>query len=225
MARSERLILNMLPQPIATRLRAGERTIADDYPSVTVLFADIVGFTPLAARLTAHDVIEVLSGLFSAFDELVEARGVEKIKTIGDAYLAVGGIGDPGDDHAGRVVGLGLDMLEEAARHVVLDQPVQLRIGVHTGPAVGGVIGSRKFAFDLWGDTINVASRLQAQASPGLVHISESTWELLRGRCDGKAEGEHALRGHAPVRTFAVTGLRGPTRGADVGRERRPAAG
>jgi class 3 adenylate cyclase len=206
MDKSEQLILNVLPQPIAARLRNGESTIADDYPSVTVLFADVVGFTPLASRLTARDVIDLLSKLFSAFDQLVAERGVEKIKTIGDAYMAVGGIDDSSHDHAGQVVWLGFDMLEEAARHVVLGQSLQLRIGIHSGPAVGGVIGSRKLAFDLWGDTVNVASRLQAQATPGRVHVSEATWLLLGDRFECEAEGEHELRGHTPVRTYAVIG-------------------
>ena len=127
----------------------GELTIADDYRSVTVHFADIVGFTPLAARLDAHDVIELVSQLFSAFDTLVARHGVEKIKTIGDAYMAVAGIGEPGHDDATRVVSLGCDMLKEVAQHAVLGQPLRLRIGVHSGQAVGGVIGSQKLAFDL----------------------------------------------------------------------------
>jgi class 3 adenylate cyclase/DNA-binding CsgD family transcriptional regulator len=206
MDKSERLILNMLPQPVASRLLDGELTIADDYPSVTVLFADIVGFTPLAARLSAHDVVGLLNQLFSAFDTLVAQRGVEKIKTIGDAYMAVAGIGDPGRDDAERVVSLGCDMLEEAARHVVLGQPLRLRIGVHSGQAVGGVIGSRKLAFDLWGDTVNVASRLQAQADPGRVHISEATWLHVNDLFEFEAQGERQLRGHAPMRTYAVIG-------------------
>jgi class 3 adenylate cyclase len=204
MDRSERLILNMLPEPVASRLLNGELTIADDYPSVTVLFADIVGFTPLAARLSARDVVGLLSKLFSAFDTLAARRGVEKIKTIGDAYLAVAGIGDPGHDDAERVVSLGCDMLDEAARHVVLGQPLRLRIGVHSGQAVGGVIGSQKLAFDLWGDTVNVASRLQAQADPGRVHLSEATWLLVNDRFEWEAQGERQLRGHAPMRTYTV---------------------
>jgi len=204
MARSERLILNMLPQSIATRLRNGESTIADEYPSVTVLFADIVGFTPLAARLSAHEVIGLVSRLFSAFDTLVTHPGLEKIKTIGDSYMVVGGMGDSSDDHAGQVIRLGLAMLEEAARHEALGQPLQLRIGVHTGPAVGGVIGTQRLAFDLWGDTVNVASRLQAQATPGRVHVSEATWRLVRDRFEFDAQGERELRGHSPMQTYAA---------------------
>jgi class 3 adenylate cyclase len=204
MEKSERLILNMLPGPVASRLLNGELTIADDYPSVTVLFADIVGFTPLAARLSAREVIGLLSELFSAFDTLVARRGVEKIKTIGDAYMAVAGIGDPGHDDAERVVSLGCDMLDEAARHAVLGEPPRLRIGVHSGPAVGGVIGSQKLAFDLWGDTVNVASRLQAQADLGRVHLSEATWLLVNDRFEWEAQGERQLRGHAPMRTYTV---------------------
>jgi adenylate cyclase len=205
MAKSEQLILNILPASIATRLRNGEGTIADDYPSVTVLFADIVGFTPLSARLTAHELIDLLSRLFSRFDELVADRGLEKIKTIGDNYMAVGGLSNE-IDHAADVVRLGLAMLEEAHSHEALGQPLDLRIGIHSGPVAGGVIGTRKLAFDLWGDTVNVASRLQELSSPGRVHLSEATWLLVRDSFDCEPLGESQLRGHAGMNTYVVIG-------------------
>jgi class 3 adenylate cyclase len=207
MAKSERLIQNILPASIATRLRNGETSIADDYPSVTVLFADIVSFTPLSARLTALELIDVLSRLFSRFDDLVAEHGVEKIKTIGDNYMAVGGLSNEAD-HAVRIVRLGLAMIDEAHTHEVLGRPLELRIGVHSGPVAGGVIGTRKLAFDLWGDTVNVASRLQEVGPPGRVHLSEATWLLVRDQFECEALGESQLRGHSGMRTYAVIGRR-----------------
>ena len=206
MAKSERLILNILPESVAIRLRNGEESIADDYQLVTVLFADIVGFTPLAARLDAREVITLLSELFSAFDELVAERGLEKIKTIGDSYMAVGGLTEHRADHAVSVVDLGLQMLVEATRHDVGGQPLQLRIGVHSGPVVGGVIGRRKLAFDLWGDTVNVASRLEGLGTPGRVHVSDATWKLIRHEFEAEALGDRELRGHASMLTYSITG-------------------
>jgi class 3 adenylate cyclase len=206
-AKSEQLILNILPASIATRLRNGETSIADDYPSVTVLFADIVSFTPLSARLTALELIDVLSRLFSRFDDLVAEHGVEKIKTIGDNYMAVGGLSNEAD-HAVRIVRLGLAMIDEAHTHEVLGRPLELRIGVHSGPVAGGVIGTRKLAFDLWGDTVNVASRLQEVGPPGRVHLSEATWLLVRDQFECEALGESQLRGHSGMRTYAVIGPR-----------------
>ena len=205
-AKSERLILNILPQSIATRLRNGEETIADEYGLVSVLFADIVGFTPLASRLSAREVVALLSGLFSAFDELVADRGLEKIKTIGDSYMAVGGLTDQHADHAADIVSLALAMHQEATRHEALGEPVRLRIGVHSGPAVGGVIGTRKLAFDLWGDTVNVASRIEGLCEPGHVLVSEATWQLVRGKFECEAKADRELRGHAPMRTYSILG-------------------
>ena len=214
MAKSERLILNILPQSIATRLRNGEETIADEYGLVSVLFADIVGFTPLAARLNAREVVTLLSGLFSAFDELVADLGLEKIKTIGDSYMAVAGLDDPSADQAVSIVSLGLAMQEEAARHTVLGEPLRMRIGVHSGPAVGGVIGTRKLAFDLWGDTVNVASRIEGVGEPGRVLVSEATWQLVRGHFECETNAHSELRGHSPVRTYSILG---PAAGAVAG--------
>ena len=161
---------------ISSRLLAGERAIADDYPAVTVLFADIVGFTPLAARLPADDVVALLGRLFARFDELVAERGLEKIKTIGDAYMAAGGLPEPLGDHAARVVDLGLAMIDAAAHASDGIAHLRLRVGVHSGPVIGGVIGHRKLAFDIWGETVNIASRLESQGQPGRVIVSAATW-------------------------------------------------
>jgi len=202
-AKSDQLLLNILPASIALRLREGERPIADDYPSVTVLFGDIVGFTPLSAQLSAHQLIDLLGALFSRFDDLVAEQGLEKIKTIGDNFMAVGGLSGEAD-HAARIVTLGLAMLDEACKHHVLGHPIELRIGINSGPVAGGVIGTRKLAFDLWGDTVNVASRLQEIGPPGRILVSEATWQLVRDQFDGEPMGEGALRGHAGVSTYAI---------------------
>jgi class 3 adenylate cyclase len=206
MQKSEALIHNIMPASIAARLLAGEQTIADDYPSVTVLFADIVGFTPLAARLGAREVIDMLSGLFVAFDRLAAEHGVVKIKTIGDNYMAVGGLTSDDDSQVPAVVRLGLSLLEEIARHEPLGQPLQLRIGIHSGPVVGGVIGTQRLAFDLWGNTVNVASRLQELAPPGGILIAEPTMVLVRDQFVCKPLGSMELRGHSRMNTFAIAG-------------------
>jgi class 3 adenylate cyclase len=206
--RSDALLRNVLPASISSRLLAGERTIADGYPDVTVLFADIVGFTPLAARLSADEVVGLLGRLFARFDELVAARGLEKIKTIGDAYMVAGGLPEPLDDHAARVVDLGLAMLDVAARESDLAD-LRLRVGVHTGPVIGGVIGSRKFQFDIWGETVNIASRLESHGVRGRVHVSAETWRHVEGLFDAERRGPIHLRGHGPMETYTIAGRRG----------------
>ena len=210
---SDRLLLNILPERISARLREGEHTIADKYPAVSVLFADIVGFTPLVARLSPAEVIELLSGLFASFDALVGERGLEKIKTIGDAYMVAAGLPEPMADHAERAVDLGLAMIEAASRvaPVTGGSGCVLRVGVHSGPVVAGVIGRRRFAFDVWGDTVNVASRLESQGMPSRVHISRATWLLVRDRFEAEPRGPLRLRGLGAIQTYAVTGHhRGP---------------
>jgi class 3 adenylate cyclase len=206
--KSDRLLLNVMPASISERLREGSEAIADEYPAVSILFADIVGFTGLAARLTPGEVIRLLGGLYTRFDDLAAERGLEKIKTVGDSYMAAGGLPEPIADHAGRTVDLGLAMLRVAAEPIDGLPGVRLRIGVHSGPAVGGVIGSRKFAFDVWGDTVNVASRLENQGQADRVHISEATWELLSDRFDGERQRSVELRGRGPMTTYLVAGRR-----------------
>jgi adenylate cyclase len=206
--KSDQLLLNVLPAPIMARLREGETTIADDYPSVTILFADIVGFTDLASHRPAAEVVGLLDDVFSAFDDLVVQRDLEKIKTIGDAYMAAGGLTDPEGDHARRVVDLGLAMQEEVDGRGGAWAQLKVRVGIHTGAASGGVIGRRKFAFDLWGDTVNVASRLEQHGVPGAVHISEQTWTQVREHFDCEWRGPTELRGRGDLQTYLVTGRR-----------------
>ncbi len=203
-AKSDRLLLNVMPASISERLREGAETIADEYPAVSILFADIVGFTGVAARCTPAEVIALLGGLYTRFDDLAAERGIEKIKTIGDSYMAAAGLPEALPDHAARAVDLGLAMIAAAGQPQDGLPAVRLRIGVHSGAAVGGVIGTRKFAFDVWGDTVNVASRLEGQGQPDRVHISEATWEMVRDRFEFEARGALELRGRGPMSTYLV---------------------
>jgi len=212
--KSDRLLLNVMPVSISARLREGESEVADEYPSVTVMFADIVGFTPLAAGLEVADVVRLLNSLFSSFDDLVAARGLEKIKTIGDSYMAVGGLPEPLEGHASRIVELGLAMIDEASHHGGASAPIELRIGVHSGIAVGGVIGKRKVAFDVWGDTVNVASRLEEQGVAGRIQISEATRRLLGDEFEWESRGSIDLKGHGPMATYLIVGRRSEGIGA-----------
>jgi class 3 adenylate cyclase len=211
MDRADALLHNMLPTSISSRLLDGERTIADEYPSVTVLFADIVGFTQLAGRLPAGEVVALLDRLFARFDELAADRGLEKIKTIGDAYMAAGGLTKPLADHAARVVDLGLAMIDIAAHDIDSRADLQLRVGVHSGPVIGGVIGHEKLAFDIWGETVNIASRLESQGVPGRVHISAATERSIGDLFQVEPSGRVLLRGYDPMDTYTVVGRRQST--------------
>lgn len=202
-AESERLLLNVLPEPISRRLRQGESPIADEFAEATVMFADIVGFTPLSAEMAAEDVITLLSDLFSMFDDLVDERGLEKIKTIGDAYMVVGGIPQPVERHAIRMIDLALAMLH-CTRTSATGHGLTLRIGVHAGPVAGGVIGHRKFAYDVWGSTVNMASRLEASGLPGRIQVSEEMRALTEADFQYEPRGTVELRGLGAVNTYLV---------------------
>jgi class 3 adenylate cyclase len=200
---SERLLLNILPASVSTRLRSGEYPIADTFPSVTVLFADLVGFTPMAANTSATDVIMMLSALFTYFDDLVSERRLEKIKTIGDAYMAVGGLPEPLESHAERVIDLGLAMLD-CTKPDGRFPDLKLRVGIHSGPVAGGVIGTRRLAYDVWGDTVNLASRLQETGVTSRIHISKETMELASDRFRFEPRGSVELRGRGAMDTYLV---------------------
>lgn len=209
-ATSERLLLNVLPGSVAERLKGGETTIADAYEDATILFADLVDFTPLAVALGPADTVGLLDRLFSAFDRLADEHGLEKIKTMGDAYMVVGGVPDVCDDHPQRVVSLGLDMLDAVADlSREIGRPLAVRIGVHTGPVVAGVIGKRKFIYDLWGDTVNVASRLESHGIAGSVQMSEMTWSRLGGAVDARPRGPVELKGRGTVSAYLADRLPG----------------
>jgi len=179
-AKVEELLTNAIPPSIAARLRHGEQRIAEAYPATSVVFADIVGFTPFAQQTPPHDVVALLDELFSAFDSLAERHGLEKIKTIGDAYMAVAGAPTARTDHAAAAVAFGRAAIDAVADiRAVSRVPLQVRVGIASGPAVGGVIGDRRIQFDLWGDTVNLASRLESSGVPGRVQIAGSTRALL----------------------------------------------
>jgi adenylate cyclase len=204
-ATSDRLLLNVLPARIAERLAAGETTIADWFDDATVLFADLVEFTRLAARLEPVATRDLLDRLFTAFDALTERHGLEKIKTMGDAYMAVGGVPEPSADHPGRAVALGLDLLDLVARiGTELALPLDLRIGIHTGPVIAGVVGTQRFSYDLWGDTVNVASRLQSLGIPGTLQLSEATWRRVRDGVRATPREPIELKGVGRMATFLV---------------------
>ncbi len=203
--RSVDLIRNILPTPIADRLLRSPETIAEQHASVTVLFADIVGFTPWASTRTAEEVVEVLDHIFSAFDALCDAHGVEKIKTIGDAYMAVGGVPTASGPTAPSVVRLGLEMLTTAdAIMATKGEGLALRIGVHEGPAVAGVIGRRKFLYDLWGDTVNTAARVEAYGIPGRVQVTDAVVQQLGSEFHLEKRGAIDMKGKGSVTAYLV---------------------
>lgn len=203
---SERLLLNVLPQPIAERLKQGERALAERFEAVTVLFADLVGFTSWAATLPPEQVVARLAHIFTAFDALTERHGLEKIKTIGDAYMVVAGVPTPREDHAEAMATMALDMLQEVERlRQELGMPeLAVRIGLHSGPVVAGIIGTHKFAYDLWGDTVNMASRLESHGLPGRIQVSEPTWRVLRERFHFEPRGEVEIKSLGRVRTWLL---------------------
>ena len=207
--KSERLLLNILPAPIAERLKTGSSTIADRFAEATVLFSDLVGFTKISARVTAEELVSRLNELFQAFDSLAEVHGVEKIKTIGDAYMVAGGLPIPQPDHAERIANMALGMLGAIEEYNArAEEPFEIRIGIHTGPVVAGVIGSAKFAYDLWGDTVNTASRMESNSLPGRIHVSEATHDLLRARYRLESRGTIEVKGKGEMKTYFLEARR-----------------
>jgi class 3 adenylate cyclase len=201
--RSESLLLNILPQSIVTRMRNGEAVIADRYAEATILFSDLVGFTPLSANLPPDKVLEVLSAVFSRFDRAVSDRGLEKIKTIGDAYMVAGGLPELLPDHARRIASLALEMqaIVDGMRDS-LGVDLKARVGIHTGPVIAGVIGSHKFIYDVWGDTVNTASRMETFGAAGRVHVSAETREVLGDAFVFEARGPMEIKGKGVMDTY-----------------------
>jgi class 3 adenylate cyclase len=201
--RSEHLLLNVLPGPIADRLKQGEEVIADDFPEVTVLFADLVDFTRRSRETTPERVVQVLDDLFSALDTLAERYQLEKIKTVGDAYMVVGGLPEPRPDHAQAVADMALAVREEVARNLdPAGEPLAVRIGIDTGPVVAGVIGRRKFSYDLWGDTVNTASRMESSGVPGCIQVTERTYRRLRDGFRLERRGSIEVKGKGEMTTW-----------------------
>jgi adenylate cyclase len=207
--RSEALLLNILPQSIAERLKAASQTIADHFDSASILFADVVDFTPLAQRLPPPEVVGILDQLFSRFDALVEHHGLEKIKTIGDCYMAAAGVPDPRPDHARETALLALDMRDAIAGSLVAGHPgLELRIGINSGPVVAGVIGSKRLLYDLWGDAVNIASRMESHSAPGEIQITRATYELVKDEFVCRRRGTILVKGKGEMETWYLLGLR-----------------
>jgi adenylate cyclase len=205
--KSERLLLNILPVPIAARLKESSDVIADGFAGVTVLFADIVEFTRLADRLPPEEVVALLNRVFSAFDVLTQRHDLEKIKTIGDAYMVAAGLPIPRPDHAEAVAEMALDMREEAERcGREVGFPLAIRIGMDSGPVVAGVIGRSKFIYDLWGDTVNTASRMESHGLAGQIQVTGRTYERLKGRYELRERGELDVKGKGPMTTYFLVG-------------------
>jgi guanylate cyclase len=201
-ARLEDLLENMLPRSVAQRLRREGRTFADGYAQCSILFADIVGFTTLAERIAPEAVVERLNAIFSRFDELAEARGLEKIKTIGDAYMVAAGIPEPRADHAAALADFALDALAAARQF----EGIHLRIGINSGAVVAGVIGRKRFLYDLWGDAVNVAERMEEYGVPDRIQVTRATRDLLVPAFDLEPRGNVAVRGHREVEAWLLLG-------------------
>ncbi len=206
--RSERLLLNVLPEPIAARLKRDSGVIAEHYDSVSVVFADLVGFTERSLVMAPRDLVSLLDQIFSAFDQVVDREGLEKIKTIGDAYMAAGGLPEPRQGHLEAAARAALAMREEIASLARRsDLPwLAVRIGIDAGPAVAGVIGRRKFIYDLWGDTVNTASRMESHGLPGQIQVTERVAEALSPQFTVEPRGTVDVKGKGPMRTFLLTG-------------------
>ncbi len=204
-AKTEELLLNILPRSIAKRLRDGEERIADSFPTVSVLFADMVGFTKMTRKTTAKALVNMLDEIFSAFDLITEKHGLEKIKTIGDCYMMAGGVPIQREDHALAVTHAAfemIDFLNEFRERT--GSELNMRIGVHSGLVIAGVIGVRKFTYDLWGDTVNVASRMESTGQPGRVHVSPQTAALIGSEYELEARGKIEVKSLGEVETYFV---------------------
>jgi PAS domain S-box-containing protein len=204
--KSERLLLNILPKAIADRLKQSHGVIADSFESVTVLFADIVSFTKISSELSPQDLVDLLNLIFSGFDTLCETYGLEKIKTIGDAYMVAGGIPIPTDTHAEAIASMALDMVDKVTElRDLTGRKLQIRIGIHTGAVIAGVIGTQKFIYDLWGDTVNVASRMESHSEVGKIQVTSETYELLKHKFELTERGAIEVKGKGQMQTYWLT--------------------
>jgi adenylate cyclase len=205
--KSERLLLNILPGPIAARLKQNQEIIADNFNDVSVMFIDIVDFTPLATSMQAVEIVRMLNAFFSAVDVLVDRRGLEKVKTSGDSYMVVGGVPVPRPGHLEAMADLALDVLASAGQFSRGDgAPFQLRLGMHTGPVIAGVIGTKKFIYDLWGDTVNTCSRMESQGLPGTIQVTQAVRDCLGGQYVFQPRGKIPVKGKGNMMTYLLTG-------------------
>jgi class 3 adenylate cyclase len=208
--KNELLLHNILPVPIADRLKVSHDSIAEGFQSATILFADIVGFTTLAESKTPEEVIGILNEIFSEFDQLVEETNLEKIKTIGDAYMVASGLPLESPDHAKLIAWLALKMKESLSKfNQNSGQKLEIRIGIHSGPVVAGVIGKKKFTYDVWGDTVNTASRMESHGIPGKIQISEKTFSILKDDFECMERGLIEIKGKGFMKTYILMGYKG----------------
>jgi class 3 adenylate cyclase len=205
--KSERLLLNILPKAIADRLKREETIIADSFEEITVLFADIDNFTRFSAQMLPEKVVELLNKIFSYFDRLALQYELEKVKTIGDAYMVVGGLNAPKINSATAIAEMALDMRKGVLQFKWENgKPLSMRIGIHTGPVVAGVIGKSKFSYDLWGDTVNIASRMESQGISGCIQVSERTYQYLKDKFIITPRGTIQIKGKGKIQTYLLEG-------------------
>jgi class 3 adenylate cyclase len=205
--KSENLLLNILPQTIVDKLKQGENIIAESFSDVSVLFADLVGFTELSSQISPIEIVMLLNDIFSRFDCLAEKHGLEKIKTIGDCYMVVSGLPVPRSDHAPAIAEMALDMQSEIANfNAENSHNISIRIGIHSGPVVAGIIGTKKFIYDLWGDTVNTASRMESHGISGRIQLTETTYELLQNQYQFNQRGLIQVKGKGEMFTYLLTG-------------------
>jgi adenylate cyclase len=205
--KTEKLMLNILPRPIADRLKRGEKNISGSYPDVSVIFSDLVGFTKMCTEISSAELVKLLNNLFTRFDKRAESIGLEKIKTIGDAYMAVGGLPIPRPDHAVLCAEMALGMFDDLqAFNLENGAALDMRIGINSGPVVAGVIGFTKFSYDLWGSAVNIASRMESTAPTGRIQISSSTYDALGGEFSTSGAGAVECKGLGTVQTYFLMG-------------------
>jgi adenylate cyclase len=206
-AKAEGLLLNILPRSIAEQLKAGTQPIADHFGSASILFADVADFTPWSERLPPAEVVGYLDHLFSHFDELAERYGLEKIKTIGDCYMVAAGVPTPRSDHAHALALMALDMLTAMREHEIFGHlGLELRVGINSGPVVAGVIGKKRFLYDLWGDAVNTASRMESHGTPGRIQITRATYDLLADEFECEPRGTIAVKGKGAIEAWYLIG-------------------
>ena len=212
--RSETLLLNILPKEISEALKVDRGAIAAHYDSASVLFADVVEFTPMAATMSPLRLVNLLNDVFQCFDDLVEKHDLEKIKTIGDCYMVAAGVPRERPDHAVALVQLALEMREAVAARTFGDRKLAFRIGINSGPVVAGVIGRKKFIYDLWGAAVNMASRMESHGESGTIQITRNTFELVRDQFDCESRGTIEVKGADPMEVWHVIGRKADRRGA-----------
>jgi class 3 adenylate cyclase len=202
---NEGLLLNVLPAPIANRLRGGEQSIADGFGEVSVAFADLVGFTALSSEMPPQNMVALLNGLFTRFDQAAHELGIEKIKTVGDAYMAVCGLPQPIEDHTERMVRMAIRMVHICREHALEHRvPFKLRIGINSGPVVAGVIGKSKYIYDLWGDTVNLASRMESSGVPDTIQVTRGVYDELKDKFAFEPRGTLDIKGKGAIEAWLL---------------------